>query len=146
MSERQPSHYHNLGKAQNYPDGPKREEIAGHLTNWPITTSNFDNCILLNAILKNSNPYDDQEVRHLRQLQGADQHSVGEYYYRSEKIISAMREQGADNDSVWDQIDRSYVDALIEKIKGRNFKDVFPDIRNVLEQLESKYGVLNDGN
>ena len=101
---------------------------------------------MLNAILKNSNPYDDDEVRYLRQLQQADLQSVGEYYYRSEKIITAMREQGADNEGVWNEIDRLYIDSIIEKLKVRNFKNLFSDIRNVLEQLETKYGVYYDGN
>ena len=109
------------------------------------TTSTFDNCILLNAILKNSDPYDDDEVRYLRQLQQADVQSVGEYYTRSEKLITAMREQGADNDSVWDQIDRSYVDAIIKKLKSRNFSTLFSDILHMIEQLELQYGVINNG-
>jgi len=110
------------------------------------TTSTFDNCILLNAILKNSNPYDDDEVRYLRQLQQADLQSVGEYYVRSESLITAMRQLGADNDGVWDEIDKTYVSPIIEKIKVRNFQNIFSDIRNVLEQLESKYGVVYNGN
>ena len=120
-------------------------ELAGYPTNFPIVTSTFDNCILLNAILKNSDPYDDDEVRYLRQLQGSDQQSVGEYYRRSEHIIEAMREQGADNDSVWDQIDRSYVDGIIKKLKVRNFSTLFSDILHMIEQLELQYGVINNG-
>ncbi len=122
------------------------QELSGYASNFSISSSTEDNCILLNAILKNSNPYDDDEVRYLRQLQQADLQSVGEYYIRSENIISAMREQGADNDSVWDQIDRLYIDDIIEKLKVRNFQNLFSDIRNVLEQLETKYGVYYDGN
>ena len=122
------------------------QQLAGYPSMWEQTTSTFDNCILLNAILKNSNPYDDDEVRYLRQLQQADLISVGEYYLRSEHIISAMREQGADNDGVWNEIDRMYIDAIIEKLKVRNFSNLFSDIRNVLEQLETKYGVYYDGN
>ena len=113
----------------------------GWPSNFPNKTSTFDNCVLLNAILKNDNPYDDDEVRYLRQLQGADLQSVTEYYSRSESIIAAMREQGADNNVVWNEIDRLYIDAIIEKLKVRNFKNLFSDIRNVLEQLELKYGV-----
>ena len=113
----------------------------GWESNFPNLTSTFDNCILLNAILKNDNPYDDDEVRYLRQLQGADLQSVAEYYSRSESIIAAMREQGADNNVVWNEIDKLYIDVLIEKIKVRNFQNLFSDIRNVLEKLESKYGV-----
>ena len=118
----------------------------GWPSNFPNKTSTFDNCVLLNAILKNDNPYDDDEVRYLRQLQGADLQSVTEYYSRSESIIAAMREQGADNNVVWNEIDKLYIDAIIEKLKVRNFKNLFSDIRNVLEQLEIKYGVYYDGN
>ena len=113
----------------------------GWPSNFPNKTSTFDNCVLLNAILKNDNPYDDDEVRYLRQLQGADLQSVNEYYSRSESIIAAMREQGADNNVVWNEIDKLYIDAIIEKLKVRNFQNLFSDIRNVLEQLELKYGV-----
>ena len=67
------------------------QELSSYPSNFSQSTSTFDNCVLLNAILKNSNPYDDDEVRYLRQLQQADLQSVGEYYYRSEKIITAMR-------------------------------------------------------
>ena len=113
----------------------------GWPSNFPNKTSTFDNCVLLNAILKNDNPYDDDEVRYLRQLQGVDLQSVSEYYSRSELIITAMREQGADNNVVWNEIDKLYIDAIIEKLKVRDFQNLFSDIRNVLEQLELKYGV-----
>ena len=122
------------------------QELSAYPSMWDQTTSTFDNCILLNAILRNRNLYDDDEVRYLRQLQQADVQSVGEYYTRSEKLITAMREQGADNDSVWDEIDRTYVSPIIEKLKVRNFQNLFSDIRNVIEQLELKYGVYYDGN
>ena len=122
------------------------QELSSYPSMFNQTTSTFDNCILLNAVLKNSNPYDDDEVRYLRQLQQADLISVGEYYTRSEKIITAMREQGADNEGVWNEIDRLYIDSIVEKLKVRNFDNLFSDIRNVLEQLELKYGVTYDGN
>ena len=122
------------------------QELSSYPSNFSQSTSTFDNCILLNAILKNSNPYDDDEVRYLRQLQQVDLQSVNEYYVRSENIITAMREQGADNEGVWNEIDRLYIDAIIEKLKVRNFQNLFSDIRNVLEQLETKYGVYYDGN
>ena len=117
----------------------------GWESNFANVTSNFDNCVLLNALLKNSDPYDDDDVRYLRQLQGADKVNVEDYYRRSEHIIEAMREQGADNDSVWDQIDRSYVDGIIKKLKDRNFSTLFSDILHMIEQLELQYGVINNG-
>ena len=62
------------------------QELSSYPSNFSQSTSTFDNCVLLNAILKNSNPYDDDEVRYLRQLQGSDQQNVGEYYRRSEPV------------------------------------------------------------
>ena len=118
------------------------QQLAGYPSMWEQTTSTFDNCILLNAILRNRNLYDDDEVRYLRQLQQADSISVDEYYTRSERIINRMRQVGGDNDGVWDEIDRTYVSPIIEKLKVRNFKNLFSDIRNVLEQLELKYEVV----
>ena len=114
-------------------------ELVGYPTNFPIVTSTLDNCVLLNALLKNSDPYDDDEVRYLRQLQGADRVNVEDYYRRSEYIIAAMREQGADNDGVWDQIDRTYVDSIIAKLKVRDFSTLLQDIRTMIEELELKY-------
>ena len=43
--------------------------------------STFDNCIFYNAILNNSDPYDDHQVMYLVQLQGADLTSVGAVSY-----------------------------------------------------------------
>tara|TARA_B100001996_G_scaffold157842_1_gene120314 strand:+ start:276 stop:674 length:399 start_codon:yes stop_codon:yes gene_type:complete len=122
------------------------QELSGYPSMWDQTTSTFDNCILLNAILRNRNLYDDDEVRYLRQLQQADPISVDEYYTRSERLIDKMRQVGGDNDGVWDEIDRTYVSPIIEKLKVRNFKNLFSDIRNVLEQLELKYEVVYNGN
>ena len=122
------------------------QELSAYPSMWYQTTSTFDNCILLNAILRNRNLYDDDEVRYLRQLQQVDLISVDEYYTRSERIINRMRQVGGDNDGVWDEIDRTYVSPIIEKLKVRNFKNLFSDIRNVLEQLELKYEVVYNGN
>ena len=122
------------------------QELSAYPSMWDQTTSTFDNCILLNAILRNRNLYDDDEVRYLRQLEQADLISVSEYYTRSERIINRVRQVGGDNDGVWDEIDRTYVSPIIEKLKVRNFKNLFSDIRNVLEQLELKYEVVYNGN
>ena len=53
-----------------------------------------------------------------------------------------MRELGVDKKEVWDEIDRLYIDKIIEEIKEGRIKNLFSNlIRNVLEQLELKYGV-----
>jgi len=103
--------------------------------------SNFDNCILLNAILKNDNLYDDSDASYLFMLQGLHQQIVMEYYSRSEKIIQKMRELGADNMESWSEIDNLYVNDIVEEIKTENYNAIIPKIRNLIETLETKYGV-----
>jgi len=103
--------------------------------------SNFDNCILLNAILKNDNLYDDSDASYLFMLQGLHQQIVMEYYSRSEKIIQKMRELGADNMESWSEIDNLYVNDIVEEIKIENYNAIIPKIRNLIETLETKYGV-----
>jgi len=103
--------------------------------------SNFDNCILLNAILKNDNLYDDSDASYLFMLQGLHQQIVMEYYSRSEKIILKMRELGVDNMESWSEIDNLYVNDIVDEIKIENYNGIIPKIRNLIETLETKYGV-----
>lgn len=103
--------------------------------------SNFDNCILLNAILKNDNLYDDSDASYLFMLQGLHQQIVMEYYSRSEKIIQKMRELGVDNMDSWSEIDNLYVNDIVEEIKIENYNAIIPKIRSLIETLETKYGV-----
>jgi hypothetical protein len=104
-------------------------------------TSTFDNCILLNAILKNSILADDEDTNYLYELQQLDLQIVGEYYVRSTKVIQKMREVGADNEDSWTEIDTLYVNDIVQQIKEQNFNELVPMIRNMVENLEVKYGV-----
>lgn len=103
--------------------------------------STFDNCILLNAILKNSILADDEDTNYLYALQQLDLQIVGEYYVRSTKVIQKMREVGADNEDSWTEIDTLYVNDIVQQIKEQNFNELVPMIRNMVENLEVKYGV-----
>jgi hypothetical protein len=104
-------------------------------------TSTFDNCILLNAILKNNTLADDEDTNYLYALQQLDLQIVGEYYVRSAKVIHKMREIGADNETSWTEIDTLYVNDIVQQIKEQNFNELVPMIRNMVESLESQYGV-----
>lgn len=104
-------------------------------------TSTFDNCILLNAILKNNILADDEDTNYLYALQQLDLQIVGEYYVRSTKVIQKMREVGADNEDSWTEIDTLYVNDIVQQIKEQNFNELVPMIRNMVENLEVKYGV-----
>lgn len=106
------------------------------------TRSNFDNCIFHSAIQKNEWPYDDGDVLYLERyiVQGL-QSAVEEYYYRSERIIAKIRELDLDNQETWNDIDKKHVKGIIDCIKNNNYVDVIDKIREMLENLEQKYGV-----
>lgn len=103
--------------------------------------SNFDNCVLYNAILKDGNPFDNKDVNYLIFLQGLHEQAIAEYYDRSERLIRKMRELGVDNGETWSEIDRVHVTDIIELIKEKNYAEVPVKIREMIENLESQYGV-----
>ena len=108
----------------------------------PEYVSDFDNCIFFNAIMKNSNPYDDDEISELKNLHDLPNSALDEYYIRSKKIISKMSELGADTNSTWDEIDKVYLSDIRQQIKGERRHNLVESIRTVLATLESKYGVV----
>ena len=108
----------------------------------PEYVSDFDNCIFYNAIMKNSNPYDDEEISDLKNLHDLPNVMLDEYYGRSKKIISKMIELGIDTNSTWDEIDRVYLSDIRQQVRDDKRQSLVENIRNVLITLESKYGVV----
>lgn len=108
----------------------------------PEYMSDFDNCIFYNAIMKNSNPYDDSEISDLKNLHDLPNSILDEYYGRSKKIISKMIELGVDTNSTWDEIDRVHLTEIRQQIRDDKRHSLVENIRNVLITLESKYGVV----
>ncbi len=108
----------------------------------PEYISDFDNCIFYNAIMKNSNPYDDDEISDLKNLHDLPNAMLDEYYGRSKKIISKMSELGVDTNPTWDEIDKVYLTEIRRKVRDDERQSLVEDIRNVLITLESKYGVV----
>jgi len=108
----------------------------------PEYMSDFDNCIFYNAIMKNNNPYDDNEISELKNLHDLPNSILDEYYGRSKKIISKMSELGVDTNSTWDEIDRVYLSDIRQQVNDDNRQSLVENIRNVLITLESKYGVV----
>lgn len=104
-------------------------------------TSTFENCILLNAILKNQSVSDDPDSDYLWVLQGLHQQIVDEYYSRSQKIIVKMREFDLDNMETWTEICDTYVKEIVLMIKNKNYNGLVPSIRLMLDSLEAQYGV-----
>ena len=102
----------------------------------------LDNCILSNAVQRNTDTSDDHDIKYLKSLRSMDQQIVFQYFTRSTLIINKMRELGVDTNETWDVIDQSHVKPIMTMIKEQNFSAVIPSIRQLLSTLESQYGVV----
>ena len=101
----------------------------------------LDNCILSNAVQRNTDNSDDHEVRYLKSLKSIDQQTASQYFTRSTLIINKMRELGVDTDQTWDSLDQSHLKEILSLIYQQNFNAVVPSIRKMLSNLESQYEV-----
>ena len=102
----------------------------------------LDNCVLSNAVQRNTNTSDDHEIKYLKSLKSMDQQTVSQYFTRSTRIINKIRELGLDSNQTWDGIDQSYVKSIMTMIKEQNFNAVTPAIKKMILSLESQYGVV----
>ena len=102
----------------------------------------LDNCVLSNAVQRNTDNSDDHEVKYLKGLKSIDQQTASQYFTRSTLIINKMRELGVDTNETWDMIDVELVKPIMTMIKEQNFSAVIPSIRQLLSTLESQYGVV----
>ena len=101
----------------------------------------FDNCVLTNAILKNTDTSDDHAYKYLNNLRSMDLLIVAEYFTRSTNIINKIRELGVDNNQTWDKINESHGKSIITLIYQQNFSAVVPAIKKMILSLESQYEV-----
>ena len=102
----------------------------------------LDNCVLSNAVQRNTNTSDDHEIKYLKSLKSMDQQTVSQYFTRSTRIINKIRELGLDSNETWDVIDQSHVKSIMTMIKEQNFNAVTPAIKKMILSLESQYGVV----
>jgi len=107
--------------------------------------SNFDNCILYNAIIKDDYPYDGWEVQYfINFARDGLESQVSEYYRRSKNIISKMRELGVDTDETWIKIDQDVIDPIFDSIDEEGttgFVEAYKKLQEALTTLEDKYEV-----
>jgi len=117
--------------------------------------SNFDNCILYNALIKmqchlnlmnmGECPEVGWKVQYfINFAQNGLQSQVDEYYRRSERIISKMRDLGVDNDETWIEIDQNLIVPIFDGISNDNtngFVEAYRKLQEALTTLESKYEV-----
>ena len=108
-------------------------------------TSNFNNCILYNAIIKDDYPYDSWEVQYFINFEkNGLQSQVEEYHRRSERIITKMRELGVDTDETWIKIDQDVIDPIFDSIDEEGttgFVEAYKKLQEALTTLEDKYEV-----
>ena len=115
--------------------------------------SNFDNCILYNALIKmqchlnlmnmGECPEVGWKVQYfINFVQNGLQSQVDEYYRRSERIISKMRDLGVDNDETWIEIDQNLIAPILSGIDNESgFVEAYRKLQEALTTLESKYEV-----
>jgi hypothetical protein len=112
---------------------------------WRQYESGFHNCIFYNSLLRNNNPYDDDElddlVDYLGGLYVLPNAILSEYFNRCERLISKMDELGVNTDANWNDIDTNMVSKIRTDIKERNTANLVNDVRSCISELESKYGV-----
>jgi hypothetical protein len=112
---------------------------------WRQYESGFHNCIFYNSLLRNNNPYDDDElddlVDYLGGLYVLPNAILSEYFNRCERLISKMDELGVNTDANWNDIDTNMVSKIRTNIKERNTANLVNDVRSCLFELESRYGV-----
>ena len=117
--------------------------------------SNFDNCILYNALIKmqchlnlmsmGECPEVGWKVQYfINFAQNGLESQIDEYYRRSEKIISKMRDLGVDNDETWIEIDQNLIVPIFDGISNDSttgFVEAYRKLQEALTTLESKYEV-----
>ena len=117
--------------------------------------SNFDNCILYNALIKmqchlnlmniGECPEVGWKVQYfINFAQNGLESQIDEYYRRSENIISKMRDLGVDNDETWIEIDQNLIVPIFDGISNDSttgFVDAYRKLQEALTTLESKYEV-----
>ena len=112
---------------------------------WRQYESGFHNCIFYNSLLRNNNPYDDDElddlVDYLGGLYVLPNAILSEYFNRCERLISKMDELGVNTDANWNDIDTNMVSKIRTNIKERNTANLVNDVRSCISELESKYGI-----
>ena len=112
---------------------------------WRQYESGFHNCIFYNSLLRNNNPYDDDElddlVDYLGGLYVLPNAILSEYFNRCERLISKMDELEVNTDANWNDIDTNMVSKIRTNIKERNTANLVNDVRSCISELESKYGI-----
>jgi hypothetical protein len=111
----------------------------------PDYVSDFHNCIFYNAILRNNNPYDDEELDDLNfmfeEMFDLPGNIISEYYFRSERLIDKLNELGINSDQTWIEIYNNNLAKIMLSGKNDDYYHLPEMLRKEFISLESKYGV-----
>jgi hypothetical protein len=110
-------------------------------TDYCIThmLSRYDNCLFYNAVINNSNSYDDADVVLLQNLRSAvPGQRVLEYYTRSEPLVRAFKLQYGNNQDFWNTIYNRFISSVIENLRNNNNEQAAADIFAMLDTLEQE--------
>lgn len=99
-------------------------------------TSHEGSCIIFNALTRNGDPHDDNDVFLLLNFRGMlPSERVTEYYVRSCAIVKKLNEQAVDQ-SKWAEITVNYVRPLLNEIRNNNLDGALENLSIMLNDLE----------
>ena len=101
--------------------------------------SREDNCLFYNAIILNSDPYDNADVLLLQNLRASiSGEQVLQYYYRSEPLVKLFKSQYGNNSVFWTDIYNRFIKDILIEIRASNRDQVVVLIFNMLDTLEAE--------
>jgi hypothetical protein len=105
-----------------------------------ITTllSREDSCVFYNALTKNGDPHDDNDVIYLQNFRSVmPGNKVLDYYVQASKIVQAINEEPGDHTDLWMDITRSYVYPILDHVKAGEHEIAYSKILVMLTELET---------
>ena len=105
-----------------------------------ITTllSREDSCIFYNALTKNGDPHDDNDVVYLQNFRSVlPGEKVLDYYIRASKIVQAINAEPGDHTDLWMDITKRYVYPVLDNVKAEEYELAHGKILAMLTELET---------
>lgn len=105
-----------------------------------VTTllSREDSCVFYNALIKNGDPHDDDDVVLLQNFRSVIPESqVLDYYIRASKIVQAINAEPGDHTDLWMDITRTYVYPILDLVRAESYEAAYASILIMLTELET---------
>ena len=105
-----------------------------------VTTllSREDSCVFYNALIKNGDPHDDDDVVLLQNFRSViPEAQVLDYYIRASKIVQAVNAEPGDHTDLWMDITRTYVYPILDLVRAESYEAAYASILTMLTELET---------